>query len=246
MKRTPMTRRTPLRSRREGPAADREPRPMARSSTTGQQAKSAPAKAKSTAAPHSGSTQQQVLKAKACAHCGREFLPARPLQAVCRQLCAERMVRAQAAAKKAKERAETRERKEAIKRLPDLHREAQAAFNAWIRERDAVLPCISCGAPPPDLSELHAGRDAGHYRSVGSAAHLRYHEDNVHGQCVACNQWGAGRAVEYRIGLIARIGLARVDALEVSNEPHKWTREEVRATRDLYRQKLKALKKEHA
>lgn len=140
------------------------------------------------------------------------------------------------------ERAETRRRKEAIKTLPKLKKEAERDFNAFIRARDAHLPCISCGAPPPDLSGLHAGRDAGHYRSVGSAAHLRYHEDNVHAQCVHCNQWGAGRAVEYRIGLIARIGADRVVALETNNATRKWAHDELRALRDTYRAKLKELK----
>lgn len=141
------------------------------------------------------------------------------------------------------ERAETRRRKEAIKTLPELIKEAQHAFNAYIRARDAHQPCISCGAPPPDLSRLHAGRDAGHYRSVGSASHLRFHEDNVHAQCVHCNQWGAGRAVDYRIGLVARLDLTRVETLEHNNAPHKWTREELIAIRDTYKQKHKEIVK---
>lgn len=148
--------------------------------------------------------------------------------------------KARAAAKV--ERASIRARKEAIKTLPKLKKEAEREFNAFIRARDSDLPCISCGAPPPDLSGLHAGRDAGHYRSVGSAAHLRYHEDNVHAQCVHCNQYGAGRAVEYRIGIIARIGEARVVALETDNTVRKWAHDELRAIRDTYRVKLKELK----
>ena len=50
------------------------------------------------------------------------------------------------------ERASIRARKEAIKTIPALIREAQVAFNAWVRARDAAQPCISCDAPPPDLS----------------------------------------------------------------------------------------------
>lgn len=143
------------------------------------------------------------------------------------------------------EKAEIRQRKEAIKRIPDLTKEAQIAFNAWVRARDAAQPCISCGAPPPDLSQLHAGRDAGHYRSTGSASHLRFHPDNVHAQCVKCNQWGAGKAVDYRIRLIPRIGLAAVEALEDSNQPRKFTADELREIRDSHRAKAKALKKKN-
>lgn len=136
-----------------------------------------------------------------------------------------------------------RERKAAMKTIPDLIKEAQREFNKWCRTRDREQPCISCGAPPPDMSGLHAGRDAGHYRSVGSASHLRFHEDNVHAQCVHCNQWGAGRAVDYRIGLVGRIGLERVELLESDNSPRKWTREELISIRDTYKAKRKELEK---
>ena len=84
--------------------------------------------------------------------------------------------------------------------------------------------------------------DCGHYRSVGSAQHLRYDERNAHGQRKQCNRWGAGRAVDYRIGLVARIGLEAVEALEADNAPRKWLREELIYIRDRYRAKLKELK----
>ena len=178
-------------------------------------------------------------KSRPCAVCERVFVPDRMGQVVCRPACAMKKVR-QA---KVAERAKVRTRKEAIKTIPVLIKEAQHAFNAYVRARDADLPCISCGAPPPDLSALHAGRDAGHYRSTGSASHLRFHEDNCHAQCVRCNQWGAGRAVDYRIGLVARLDLARVEALEHNNVPRKWTHEELRGIRDTYKKKLKEMKK---
>lgn len=178
-----------------------------------------------------------TAKEKTCI-CGRGFIPMNSMQSVCGPVCALRKVRAD---KKA-EREDIRRRKEAIKRIPDLIREAQTAFNAWVRARDEKQPCISCGKPPGDMTELHAGRDAGHYRSTGSAPHLRYHEDNCHAQCVKCNQWKSGNAVDYRIGLVARIGQARVEALESANAVHKWTRDELIEIRDTYRRKLRELK----
>ncbi len=178
-------------------------------------------------------------KPRPCKHCGKPFAPVRPMQSVCSPRCAAQKVKTD----RAQERAQIRTRKEAIKTIPVLLREAQVAFNTWIRERDANQPCISCEAPPASLDALHAGRDAGHYRSVGSAAHLRFNEDNVHAQCVHCNQWKAGNAVDYRIGLVQRIGVERVEALESSNTPHKWEHDELRAIRDTYRQKLKEMKK---
>ena len=177
---------------------------------------------------------------KTCKHCATPFTPVRPLQAVCSARCAGRLVKEQ---KKA-EIATTRARKQALKRIPDLIREAQTEFNKWVRARDHAQPCISCGKPPGDMTQLHAGRDAGHYRSTGSAAHLRFHEDNCHAQCVQCNQWKAGNAVDYRLGLLARIGVKRVEALEADNKPHKWTREQLENVKQFYRTKLKALQAE--
>lgn len=186
-----------------------------------------------------------------CAHCRAKFVPERPGQIVHVE-CVEAWTEAQAAkrereeTKKARasakvERSETRRRKEAIKTIPVLIKEAQVAFNAYIRARDADKPCICCGLPL-GAGEVGGAYDCGHYRSTGSAAHLRFDERNAHAQRKACNRWGAGRAVDYRIGLVARIGLAAVEALESDNAPRKWLREELIYIRDRYRAKLKELK----
>jgi hypothetical protein len=185
------------------------------------------------------------IKPPKCKHCRRRLDQMRPGQQV-HEECVEgyvlRLRAKKAEAAKKQERAVDRAKRDELDPLPKLLAAAQKAFNSWVRARDARQPCISCGAQPPEEGRLHAGRDAGHYRSVGSASHLRYHEDNVHGQCVHCNQWGAGKAVDYRIGLVQRIGLARVEALEADNRVHKWTRQEVCAIRDTYRAKLRELK----
>lgn len=157
---------------------------------------------------------------------------------------AEKAQRAQA--KKARaaakvERASIRARKEAIKTIPDYIKEAQIAFNAYIRARDADKPCICCGRPLGD-GDVGGAFDCGHYRSTGSASHLRFNEDNAHAQRKQCNRWGAGRAVDYRMGIIHRIGLAAVEALEADNTTRKWTREGLIEVRDTYRAKLKELK----
>lgn len=48
--------------------------------------------------------------------------------------------------------------------------------------------------------------------------------------------------MEYRIKLIQRIGLARVEALESDNRVHKWEKDELRGIRDHFRQELKQLR----
>lgn len=176
-------------------------------------------------------------KAKPCEVCQTLFVPDRMGQVVCRPACAMKKVR-QA---KVQERAKVRTRKEAIKTIPELIKEAQREFNAYIRARDRDKPCICCGLPL-GTGEVGGAYDAGHYRSTGSASHLRFNEDNCHAQRKQCNRYGAGRAVDYRLGLISRLGVARVEALEASNTPKKWTREHLVEIRDTYRAKLKEVK----
>lgn len=140
------------------------------------------------------------------------------------------------------EKAEMRRRKEALKTRSDYLKEAQQAFNAFIRERDrqAGYACISSGRP---LDWSGNRVDAGHYRSTGASPHLRFNEDNCHAQSKHDNQYLAGNAVDYRMALVARIGLARVEAIEADKSSPKWTAEDLRGIRDEYRAKAKELKK---
>ena len=64
----------------------------------------------------------------------------------------------------------------------------------------------------------------------------------MHGQCKACNRYGSGMAVDYRIGLVKRIGLARVEALEENNTIRKYSKDELREIAKTYKDKLKMLK----
>jgi len=141
------------------------------------------------------------------------------------------------------DRAATRRKLDAIKTIPTLIKEAQHAFNAYIRFRDRDRPCISCGK---NLSSdaVGGGFDCGHYRSRGAAGHLRFHPSNAHGQCKHCNRWGAGRVQDFRLGLVERIGKDAVERLEADNSTRKWERQELIEIKMQYREKLKALKKE--
>lgn len=183
-----------------------------------------------------------------CAHCRQKLTPERPGQIVHVE-CVEAWTEAQAAkreraeAKAARaaakvERAETRRRKEAIKTLADLKREAQQALNRWIvHVRDKDRPCISCG-------RHHEGQwHAGHYLSRGAAPQHALNPLNVWKQCAPCNTYLHGNQAAYRAQLVLEIGQAAVEALEQDNAPRKWTREELIAIREEYRAKLKEMKK---
>jgi len=131
-------------------------------------------------------------------------------------------------------------RKQAIKSLGELHKEAQPEFNRYIRLRDRGQPCISC-------QRHHTGQiHAGHYRSVGAAAELRYDESNVHAQCAPCNNHLSGNAIDYRINLIKKIGLSKVEELEGPHDPAKYTREDIMAIKGKYKIKHKELESQWA
>lgn len=187
-------------------------------------------------------------KPRKCAvkSCRREYVPYSSMVKWCSFECGAILAQQLAEAKRLKEarkqRAEDKKKREAMATIPELKKRAQKAFNAFIRERDKGMPCICCGKWPQSDSLTGGDFDAGHYRSTGSADHLRFNENNCHAQLKACNRYGAGRAVDYRIGLIRRIGLTAVEALEADNQVIKWNREMLLEIEATYKAKLKALK----
>lgn len=180
------------------------------------------------------------LRRKTCKQCRGKLAPGEYIHAGCVDAYAESMAKKaeRAAAKRVKAiakegRANDAKLRESMKSKQQLLKEAQAAFNEYIRWRDRGLPCISCGKPPN--TGFHKGMDAGHYRSVGSAPQVRFHEANVHAQCVSCNRDKAGNAVEYRINLIKRIGITLVEEVESIDKVQKLSHDDIRAIRDRYR-----------
>ncbi len=143
-----------------------------------------------------------------------------------------------------RERKEHKARKEKLKTRSDYAKEAQAEFNRFIRLRDNNLLCISCGNKPNMGAYVGGGGvHAGHYRSVGACPELRYEPLNVNVQCVHCNVHKSGSAIDYRLGLIKKIGLEKVEWLEGPHEAKKYTIEELKAIKLEYRAKANELKK---
>ena len=185
---------------------------------------------------------------KKCANrdCRELFVPSSPFICHCSPECGLIIAQDRLAKQKLKkakaERSADKLKLETFKSIPELKAEAQVIFNKFIRARDANLSCICCDKWNKSNALTGGEWDAGHYRSRGSADHLRFNEMNVHKQLKNCNRYASGNAVEYRLGLIKRIGLPFVEALEADQTIIKWTREILNEIKIKYREKIKSLK----
>ena len=171
------------------------------------------------------------IKQKKCKICKAYFTPQRPLQLVCQWKCAIDF------AKDTKIKTVKKEVKEAklkLKSRSDWLKDTQVVFNKYIRLRDQDDGCISCG------SKSAYAYHAGHYRSIGSAGHLRFNELNCHRQCSACNTHLSGNLIRYRHGLIRKIGIHAVETLESDNDTVKWSVEEIKLLKAQFSAKIKA------
>lgn len=119
--------------------------------------------------------------------------------------------------------------------MPDYLKIAQQVFNRYIRLRDKDKPCISCGVKAGNYRIT-----AGHYFPSTNKS-VTFNEDNLHGQCwFNCNSSKSGNLSEYRIGLIERIGIERVEKLEIqSRETKKYTIEELKVIIKKYKELTK-------
>ena len=118
-------------------------------------------------------------------------------------------------------------------------KKTQELFNRYIRLRDLFQPCISC-------QKHHAGQyHAGHYRTVGANPELRFDERNCHRQCAPCNNHLSGNLINYRIGLVCKIGSKAVDELEGPHEPKRYTIVDLKEIQAEYKAKIKQLEAEY-
>ena len=175
-----------------------------------------------------------IVKQRKCKHCREKYTPVRPLQTACSPDCAIALMES---AKKKAQRIKDAKRRDELKSRGELARDAQTAFNKYIRLRDGNDPCISCG-------RYHEGQyHAGHYLSVGARPELRFEELNVHKQCAPCNNHLSGNIVNYRRNLIEKIGVEKVEWLEGKHEQKKYSKEDLREIRKVYLLKLKELER---
>lgn len=185
-----------------------------------------------------------MIKPKTCKACKCKFTPRLPMATVCSMDCAKSLaVSVRCKAEKVaqvKERRADRVKMDKLKTRSEWAKEAQTAFNGWVRARDAGKACISCG-------RHHQGQNhAGHYLSVGARPELRYEPLNVWLQCAPCNTYLSGNAVLYRLALLAKIGTEKLEWLEGNHPTRHYSIDELQAIKRDYTTKTKTLKASQA
>lgn len=180
------------------------------------------------------------LKDKKCRQCKLVFSPKRPLQIVCDYKCAYEWANDKMEKKKDKEWKERkREGLEKLKTPTEYKNEARIYFQQWIRMRDVLDNCISCGI---DRAEQW---DGGHYWKAELYSGLIFHEDNCNKQCSRCNKELHGNESNYRIGLVKKIGEERVKWLEENKDRlrvYSWEKDELIEIKKKYIRLIKILK----
>lgn len=193
-------------------------------------------------------------KLKKCPICSTEYTPRSSLQKVCHNYrCAiafnkkrdEELAARENRKQERIHRDDLRQRREKLKGLAEWEKEAQAAFNRYIRWRDFGKDCASHDGPLISNSNYLTGSavDASHYRSRGAASHLRFNVFNVHSACTRCNRQLSGNAVEFRIRLIQRIGIERVERLEADNTPRKFDIEYLKRIKAIFTRRARHYEK---
>jgi hypothetical protein len=150
------------------------------------------------------------MKPKKCKSCQKEYTPKRQAQPRCKPCIFQ--------AEKDKKFKELKKQIEKPLKPPKqikVKLDTRAiALSKAIKERDAGLPCISCGKQmqPHEIQ-------AGHYIASGKSVKLKYEPRNIHAQCWNCNnnhQIQQQMQEGFRKGLILRKGLEEVEWLETN------------------------------
>ena len=119
-----------------------------------------------------------------------------------------------------------------LTRLKLMLNSTKTKVHAYVRNRDIGLNCISCNTPYSDDFQ------AGHFYPAGNFETLKFHLDNINGQCVQCNLFKEGNFENYSLNLPKRIGLERyqnlVQLAEIDKQFQKvWTVEKLKEIQKL-------------
>ena len=210
--------------------------------------------------------ERKPAKPKKCrvATCRASFVPSRMGQAVCSPKCALVTVEVQKDKEKKSlalaGRREIKVRKEALKTRSDHMKDSEKAVRDYRRTYELSIGsgCMSCGLSQEEIRAAQGWKtggafDAGHFLGKGARPELRLVPNNIWLQCKSCNAGSSkyarkGQTVSqaFREGLIGRIGLEAVEALEADHTPRKETVEQLKAITAKYRAMTRELKKKEA
>lgn len=155
-----------------------------------------------------------------------------------------------------KERRETKVKLEKLKTRADWLKEAKIAIQRFRRleELAKYSGCMSCGRSQEEVAGTDGWKpggawDGGHFLSKGARPELSLEPLNIWLQCKSCNG-GSGKYARkgytvnaaFRLNLIERIGLEKVEWLEGQHEPCHYTIDHLKAIKATYAAKTKALK----
>ncbi len=189
-------------------------------------------------------------KPKACIICSPEFLPWSSTQKVCSPTCAAihgkevecMKLKREHRKQERLQRDDLRQRREKLKTKSDWNKEAQVAVNRYIFWRDYGKPCISCGRQL-NYGVRGGAVDASHYRSRGAAPWLRFNVFNNNASCVPCNRDLSGNPIPYRINLIEKFGLQRVERIEYDNTVRKFDIEYLKRVKEIFTRRARHYEK---
>lgn len=126
-----------------------------------------------------------------------------------------------------------------------LTRKLDKVFSEFIRLRDSkpyghkFFRCISCGQ-----IKAYEQMDAGHFVSRIHKA-TRWDEENVNGECRACNRMSADHIIWYQRNLEQKIGRDRVDMLIArGRQTKKWSAWELEMLIEYYKKEVAKYKDE--
>ena len=189
------------------------------------------------------------IKKRKCKECRNPFVPY-GMAVVCsfdcavaygkKKTAADQMIINRIDKRKAKEQRAKERKQKADFRLKDtkwLKAKAQEYCNRYIRMRDELCGCISCG------TRADIKYDAGHFIPAGRCIPLRYNELNIHKQCTRCNTRLSGNLTAYESALRIKLSNEVVEWLKGPHDPVRYRAEDYLRIIEEYKAKIKLLGK---
>lgn len=72
---------------------------------------------------------------------------------------------------------------------------------------------------------------------------MRFYTLNIAGQCKRCNRYLGGNYQQFRLGLIDRLGVEKVDAIEADQRARHYSKNNLRRIKQIFNKKCKLLEK---